>query len=67
IDEKTQEIGFADITSEYVHDAKFVPEILKHRNGVKRILMDGAADSSLLHRLAKEAGVELLTPPPKNA
>lgn len=67
IDEKTQEIVFADITSEHVHDTNFVPEILKHRKGVKRILMDGAADSSLLHRLAKEAGVELLTPPPKNA
>lgn len=67
IDEQTQEIVFADLTSEHVHDTKFIPEILKSRKGLKRILMDGAADSSFLHRLAKEAGVDLLTPPPKNA
>jgi hypothetical protein len=67
IDEQTQEIVFADLTSEHVHDTRFVPEIIKRRKGLKRVLMDGAADSSSLYHQAVEAGIDLLTPPPKNA
>lgn len=67
VDEKTQEIIFVDLSSEYVHDTKFVPEIMEHRKGLKRVLMDGIADSGSLYRQAIESGVDLLTPPQKNA
>lgn len=67
VDEQTQEVLFADLTSEHVHDTKFIPEIAKKRTGIKRILMDGAADSSELYRILWKQGIDLLTPPQKNA
>jgi hypothetical protein len=67
VDEETQEILFADLTDDYTSDTKFVPEIMKERCGVKRFLMDGAADVELLYKLAYESGIDLLTPPKKNA
>lgn len=67
VDEQTQEVVFADMTTEHVHDTAFVPEILDRRKGVKRVVMDGAADSSKLYKLCWEKGIDLLTPPQKNA
>lgn len=67
IDEDTQEVVFADITTEHVPDTNFIPDILKKRKGVKRVLMDGAADSSALYKLCWLQGIDLLTPPQKNA
>jgi len=67
VDEETQEVVFADITTEHVHDTTFMPEILKKRKGLRRILMDGVADSSTLYKLCWDNGIDLLTPPQKNA
>ena len=67
VDEETQEIVFADITTEHVHDTKFIPEILDRRKGLKRFLMDGAADSSKLYKDCWERNIDLLTRPPTNA
>lgn len=67
VDEETQEVVFADITTEHVHDTKFIPEILDKRKGIKRFLMDGAADSSKLYRDCWERNIDLLTRPPTNA
>ena len=67
VDESTQEIVFAKYTKEHESDTKFIPEIVRKRKGVKRVLMDGAADSVELYRFLWERGVDLLTPPKKNA
>jgi len=67
VDEETQEVLFVDLTKEYDSDTKFIPEIVKERKGLKRILMDGAADTFRLYRLLWEQGIDLLTPPQKNA
>ena len=67
VDEKTQEILFVDLTTEHEPDTKYIPEIIKKRKGIKRVLMDGAADSSSLYRLLWEQRIDLLTPPQKNA
>lgn len=67
VDEDSQEIVFADITKEHVHDTTFVSEIIKNRKGLKRVVMDGAADSSTIYKLCWEQGIDLLTPPQKNA
>lgn len=67
VDEETQEILFADITKEYEHDTKFIPEIIEKRKGIKRVVMDGVADSSQMYKLLWKEGIDLLTPPQKNA
>lgn len=67
VDEETQDVVFAGITTEHVHDTTFIPEILKKRKGVRRLLMDGIADSSTLYKLCWDKGIDLLTPPQKNA
>jgi len=67
VNEETQEVLFVDLTKEYVPDTIFVPEIMKKREGVKRILMDGAADIESLYKWAWEIGIDLLTPPKKTA
>ena len=67
VDEHTQEILFADITSEYEPDTKFIPEIISTRKRVKRVMIDGAADDFSLHKLLWENEIDFLTPPPKNA
>jgi len=67
VDEGSQEIIFADITTEHIHDTTFVSEVIKNRKGLKRLVMDGAADSSSIYKLCEEHGIELLTPPQKNA
>jgi len=65
VDEETQEVLFADLTDEYTSDTQFVPEIMRERSGVKKVLMDGAADAEFLYKLAYESGIDLLTPPKK--
>lgn len=67
IDEQTQEIIFSDITTEHVHDTTFIPEIIKRRKKIERLVMDGAADASFLYKFCWERGIDLLTPPQKNA
>jgi len=67
VDENTQEVLFVGLTNEYESDTKYIPEIIKKRKGIKRFLMDGAADSFELYRLFWERGIDLLTPPQKNA
>jgi hypothetical protein len=65
--DETQEIVFSDITIEHVHDTTFIPDLVKNRKGLKRIVMDGAADSSKLYKLCWRQGIDLLSPPQKNA
>lgn len=67
VDEETQEVLFADLSTEYEADTKFIPEILQNRKGIEKLLMDGAGDNSWLYKLCFEEGVDLLTPPQKNA
>lgn len=67
VDEETQEILFVDLTKENVSDTHFVSEIIEKRHGIKRILMDGAADIERLYKYAWESGIDLLTPPKKTA
>jgi len=67
VDEQSQEIVFADITTEHVHDTTFIPEIINNRKGLNRVVMDGAADSSALYKICWQKGIDLLTPPQKNA
>ena len=66
VDESTQEILFADFSTEYEPDTKFIPEILEKRKGIEQLMMDGAADSSWLYKLCFEEGIDLLTSPQKN-
>jgi len=40
---------------------------MRERSGIKRVLMDGAADVEFLYKLAYESEIDLLTPPKKNA
>lgn len=67
VDEQSQEIVFADITTEHVHDTTFIPEIINNRKGLNRLVMDGVADSSALYKICWQQGIDLLTPPQKNA
>lgn len=53
--------------AEHVHDTTFIPDIIKNRKGLKRLVMDGAADSSALYKVCWQQGIDLLTPPQKNA
>ena len=67
VDEETQEILFADVTKEFVSDTTFVPNIMKMKKGIQRVLMDGIADVEKLYKLAYDSGIDLLTPPKQNA
>ncbi len=67
VDEQTQEILFVDLTTEHICDTMFLPEIMKKRRGIKKVLMDGAADAENLYKLAWESEIDLLTPPKKTA
>jgi len=67
VDEQTQEILFVDLTTEHICDTIFVPEIMEKRRGIKKVLMDGAADAEDLYKLAWESEIDLLTPPKKTA
>lgn len=67
VDEQTQDVLFVDLTKEHESDTKCIPEILENRKGMKRLLMDGAADAVWIYQLLWEQGVDLLTPPQKNA
>lgn len=67
IDEHTQELVFAKLSTEYVSDTRFIDEIVKSSKKLKRLTMDGAADSSKIYRLLDKQGINLLTPPQSNA
>jgi len=65
VDESTQEVVFAELTGEKTHDTHFIPELFD-RKGLKRLLVDGVADSEKLYKMAFEQGIDLLTPPQRN-
>ena len=53
---RLEEILFADFTNEYEHDTKFIPEIVGKRKGIKRVVMDRAADLSQMYKLLWKEG-----------
>jgi len=39
---------------------------MKERSGAERVLMDSAADTELVYKVAYDSGIDFLTPPKKN-
>lgn len=66
MDARTQEIVFSEVTDANRGDTIFFNDWVKGRS-LRAVLMDGAADTSKCYQHADKVGVELITPPQKNA
>lgn len=64
LEPKSGKLVFAEITSEYVHDTKYIDKALQRMNRRPgRILFDGIADSRRCYETARRYNKRLLTPP----
>ncbi len=65
---KSGKLVFAKMTNEYVHDNKYIEDVLQRTNRWHgQVLFDGIADSKRCYETAQKYNKRLLTPPKKGA